>query len=93
MGGVKIGISFGGMSKEEAIRQTSESMKTIRRNDGGIEAVLKARKMLDAAPLPKNDLSAWMSKHVFLELGGTQEHWDTIEGDDEVKLVQNKQRA
>lgn len=51
------------------------------------EAIIKAGKILDAQALPKGARFAWMNRQTFLALGGTQEHWDSIEGDDDVKLI------
>ena len=53
-----------------------------------LEAILKAGKILDQHALPKGNRLARMNLQTFLALGGTQEFWDSIEGDDEVKLIQ-----
>lgn len=52
-----------------------------------LEAFLKVRAALDAAPVPTENRSAWMSRETFLALGGTQERWDAIPGDPEVKHI------
>ena len=52
-----------------------------------IKAIIEAGKILDAHAMPKGSRSSWMNRQTFLALGGTQEHWDSIEGDDEMKLV------
>ena len=54
-----------------------------------LEAIRRARKILDQHALPRGNRSAWMNRQTFLALGGTQEFWDSIEGDDEVKLIQD----
>jgi hypothetical protein len=56
--------------------------------DPALAALLKAGEILDQQAVPKGQRSAWMNRQTFLALGGTQEHWDSIEGDDEMKLIQ-----
>lgn len=53
-----------------------------------LEAILKCQKMLDEQAVPKGSRSAWMNRQTFLAVGGTREFWDSIEGDDEFKLIQ-----
>jgi hypothetical protein len=52
-----------------------------------ISQLIEARKILDSHAVPRGHRSAWMNKQTFLALGGTQRGWDSIEGDDEVKLI------
>jgi len=52
-----------------------------------LEAFKKAAEILDEQALPKGKRSAWMNHQTFLALGGTQEHWDSLPGDD-LKLIQ-----
>ena len=51
------------------------------------EAFKKAGEMLDKANVPRGQRSAWMNYYTFMALGGTQEVWDQMEGDEDMKLI------
>lgn len=53
----------------------------------GIEAMIKARDILNRARVPLDHNGAWMSKDTFIGLGGSQQAWEKRFGDETTAYV------
>lgn len=52
-----------------------------------LDQLRKASEILDRQNVPRYGQRTYMTKQTFLALGGTIETWESIEGDDEAKLI------